>query len=95
MALRSDRRSVEAGGGWRRRICLVVDHLLHLLFIVATPMRLGMSRGSLHLVAGLPRWSLPVACRLVTACHDLLLGVFSQHHFEWLNSNKVSGSNTN
>jgi hypothetical protein len=52
-------------------------------------------KGILHLVAGLPRWSLPVACRLVTAGHDLLLGVFFRHHFEWLNSNEVSGSDTN
>jgi hypothetical protein len=36
-----------------------------------------------------------VACRLVTAGHDLLLGVFSRHHFEWLNSNEVPGSDTN
>jgi hypothetical protein len=36
-----------------------------------------------------------VAGRLVTAGHDLLLGVFSRHHFEWLNSNEVSGFDTN
>jgi hypothetical protein len=36
MALRSDGRRVGAGGGWRRRVGLVVDHLLHLLFLVAT-----------------------------------------------------------
>jgi hypothetical protein len=42
MALRSDGWSVGAGGGWQRGIGLVVDHLLHLLFLVTTLMRLGM-----------------------------------------------------
>jgi hypothetical protein len=36
-----------------------------------------------------------MACRLVTADHDLLLGVISRNHFEWLNSNEVPGSDTN
>jgi hypothetical protein len=40
MALRSDGRRIEAGGGWRRRVGLVVDHFLHLLFLLAAPMRL-------------------------------------------------------
>jgi hypothetical protein len=33
MALRSDGRRIGAGGGWRRRVGLVVDYLLHLLFL--------------------------------------------------------------
>ena len=44
MALRSDRRSVGAEGGWRRRIGLVVDNFLHLFLLVATPMRLDAGR---------------------------------------------------
>jgi hypothetical protein len=45
MALRSDGRGVGAGGEGRRRIGLVVDHFLHLLFLVAAPVRLdGSSR---------------------------------------------------
>jgi hypothetical protein len=36
-----------------------------------------------------------VACGGLLACHHLLLGVSSQHHFERLGSNKVSGSDTN
>jgi hypothetical protein len=44
MTLRSDGRRVGAGGGWRRRVSLVVDHFLHLLLLVATPMRLGAGR---------------------------------------------------
>jgi hypothetical protein len=36
MALRSYGRRVGAGGGWRRRVGLVVDHLLHLLFLLAS-----------------------------------------------------------
>jgi hypothetical protein len=43
MALRSDGWSVEAGGGGRRRVGLVVDHFLHLLLLVATLMRGGES----------------------------------------------------
>jgi hypothetical protein len=43
MALRSDGRSVGAGGGWRRRVGLVIDHFLHLL-LVATPMQLDVGR---------------------------------------------------
>jgi hypothetical protein len=42
MALRSDGRRV--GGGWRRRISLVLDHFLHLLLLVATLMRLDSWR---------------------------------------------------
>jgi hypothetical protein len=42
MALRSDGWRVEAGGGWRRRVGLVVDHLLHLLFLIDG---FGTSRG--------------------------------------------------
>jgi hypothetical protein len=45
MALRSDGRSIGAGCGGRRRVGLVVDHFLHLLLLVATPMRLGTRRG--------------------------------------------------
>jgi hypothetical protein len=37
MALRSDGRSVGAGGGGRRRVVLVVDHFLHLFLLVTTP----------------------------------------------------------
>jgi hypothetical protein len=37
MALRSDGRRVGAGGGWRRRVGLAVDHLIHLLFLLAAP----------------------------------------------------------
>jgi hypothetical protein len=44
MALRSDGRRVGAGGGGRRRVGLIVDHLLHLLLLVATPMRLDAGR---------------------------------------------------
>jgi hypothetical protein len=39
-------------------------------------------------VTGLPRMSSPRACGLVTAGHDLPLGVISRHHFEWLDSNE-------
>jgi hypothetical protein len=42
------------------------------------------------LVDGLPRMGSPRACGLVTVGHDLPLGVISRHHFEWLDSNKVS-----
>jgi hypothetical protein len=49
----------------------------------------------LPLVAGLSRWSLPVACNELVAGHHLLLGVISQHHFERLGSNEAPGSNTN
>jgi hypothetical protein len=44
MALGSDRRRVGAGCGGRRRISLVVDHLLHFLLLVATLMRLDAGR---------------------------------------------------
>jgi hypothetical protein len=47
------------------------------------------------LVVGLPLMSSSRACGLVTARHDLPLGVISRHHFEWLDSNEVSGSDTN
>jgi hypothetical protein len=47
MALRSDGRHVGAGCGGRRRVGLVVDHFLHLLLLVVTPMRLDAGRGSL------------------------------------------------
>jgi hypothetical protein len=47
MALRSDGRRVGAGCGGRRRIGLIVYHLLHHLLLVATPMRLDAERGSL------------------------------------------------
>jgi hypothetical protein len=53
MALRSDGRCVGAEGGWRRRVGLVVDHFLHLLFLIAAPMRLGVLKGCLPLVEGL------------------------------------------
>jgi hypothetical protein len=43
MALRSDGWRVGAGGGWQRRIGLIVDHFLHLL-LVATTMRLDAGR---------------------------------------------------
>jgi hypothetical protein len=39
-------------------------------------------------------WVLRV-CGLVAAGHDLPLGVISQHHFEWLDSNEALGSDTN
>ena len=44
LALRSDGRDVGARGGGRRRIGLVVDHFLHLLLLVATPVRLDAGR---------------------------------------------------
>jgi hypothetical protein len=44
MALRSDGRRVGAGGGRRSRIGLVVDHFLHFLLLVATPVRLDAGR---------------------------------------------------
>jgi hypothetical protein len=47
MALRSYGRRIGARGGWRRRVSLVVDHFLHLLLLVATPMRLDAWRGFL------------------------------------------------
>ena len=54
-ALRSDGHRVGAGCGGRRRVGLVVDHFLHLLLLVATPMRLDARRGSLlGFGAGLP-----------------------------------------
>jgi hypothetical protein len=40
MALRSYGRHVGAGGGWRRRVGLVVDHRPHLLLLVTAPTRL-------------------------------------------------------
>jgi hypothetical protein len=58
-------------------------------------MRLIVLRGSLHLIIGLSRWSLPVACGGLLAGHHLLLGVISRHHFERLGSNEVPGSDTN
>jgi hypothetical protein len=55
MALRSDGRGVGAGCGGQRRVGLVVDHFLHLLLVVTTPMRLDARRGSLlGFGAGLP-----------------------------------------
>jgi hypothetical protein len=55
MALRSDGRDVGAGCGGRRRIGLVVDIFLHLFLLVATPMRLDVTRGFLLAFgAGLP-----------------------------------------
>jgi hypothetical protein len=55
MALRSSGRRVRAGGGGRRRVGLVVDHFLHLLLLVASPMGLVRGRGFLLLlVAGFP-----------------------------------------
>jgi hypothetical protein len=47
------------------------------------------------LVARLPRMASPQACGLVTAGHDLPLGVISRHHFELLDSNEAPGSDTN
>jgi hypothetical protein len=44
MALRSDGRSIGAGGGGRRRIGLIVDHFFHFLLLVATPVRLDVGR---------------------------------------------------
>jgi hypothetical protein len=44
VALRSDGRRVGAGCGGRRRIGLVVDHFLHFLLLVATPVRLDAGR---------------------------------------------------
>jgi hypothetical protein len=49
----------------------------------------------LPFVAGLSRWSLPVACSGLVAGHHLLLGMISQHHFEPLGSNEAPGSDTN
>jgi hypothetical protein len=46
------------------------------------------------LVAGLPRKGSSRARGLV-AGHDLPLGVISRHHFKLLDSNEVSGSDTN
>jgi hypothetical protein len=40
MALRSYGLRVGAGGGWRQRVGLVVDHLPHLLLLVTAPTRL-------------------------------------------------------
>ena len=55
MALRSDGRRVGARGGWRRRVGLVVDYLLHLLLLVTLPLGLDGGRGFLLvLVGGLP-----------------------------------------
>jgi hypothetical protein len=44
MTLRSDGRGVGARGGGRRRVGLVVDHFLHLLLLVTTPVRLDSWR---------------------------------------------------
>jgi hypothetical protein len=74
MALRSYGRRVGARSGWRRRVGLVVDHLLHLILLVTAPTRLVVLRGSLHLVGGLPGWSLPMACGGLLAGPDLPLG---------------------
>jgi hypothetical protein len=95
MALRSDERVGAWRRGGRRRVGLVVDHLLHLLILVTLPMCLIGGRGFLlMLVAGLSRKSSPRACGLV-AGHDLPLGVFSRYHFELLDSNEAPGSDTN
>jgi hypothetical protein len=96
MALISDGRRVEAGGGRRQRIGLVLYHFLH--FLLLAPLRCDLMRGgdsSPLLVAGLPRWSFPVACGGLLAGHHLLLGVISQHHFKRLGSNEVPGFDTN
>jgi hypothetical protein len=34
-------------------------------------------------------------CGGLLAGHDLILSVISRHHFEWLGSNEVPGSDTN
>jgi hypothetical protein len=34
-------------------------------------------------------WVLPRACELVTAGHDLPLGMISRHHFKWLDFNEA------
>ena len=49
----------------------------------------------LLLVAGLSRWSLPVACSGLLVGDHLLLGVFSRHHFERLGSNEAPGFDAN
>jgi hypothetical protein len=55
MVLRSDGRHVGARCGGRQRFGLVVDHFLHILLLVATPMPLDAERGFLLAFgAGLP-----------------------------------------
>jgi hypothetical protein len=75
MALRSDGRSIEAGGGGRRKIGLVVDHFLHLL-LVATPMRLDAGRySSLPFASdsldGAFPWLVPVSISLLVYPSDI------------------------
>jgi hypothetical protein len=84
------------GGGGRRRVGLVVDHFLHLLLLVTSPLGLDGGRGLLLVpVGGLPRMRSTRACGLVAVGPDLPLGGCSRHHFEWLDSNEVPGFDTN
>jgi hypothetical protein len=46
-------------------------------------------KGILHLVGGLPRWSLPMACGGLLAGPELPLGGCSRDHFERLSSNEA------
>jgi hypothetical protein len=60
MALRSDGRRVGAGGGRRQRIGLIVDHFLHFLLLVTTPMRLDVGGdSSLFLLPDSPDGAFP------------------------------------
>jgi hypothetical protein len=60
MALRNDRQHVGTGGGRRRRIGLVVDHFLHFLLLVATPVRLDAGGdSSLFLLLDSPDGAFP------------------------------------
>jgi hypothetical protein len=96
MALRSGICRFGAGGGGLRRVGLVVDHLLHLLLLVTSPLCLDEGRGFLLvLVGGLSRIGSPRACGLVTVGPNLPLGGCSRHHFEWLDSNEVPGFDAN
>jgi hypothetical protein len=76
MALRSDGRCIGAGCGRRRRVGLVVDHFLHFLLLVATPVRLDTGGDSSLPLApdsldGAFPWLVPVSISLLADPPDI------------------------